>query len=30
MIIVGALIAALLGLTALARMPVDVFPNLNP
>jgi HAE1 family hydrophobic/amphiphilic exporter-1 len=28
-IIVGALIAALLGVTALARMPVDVFPNLK-
>ena len=28
-IIVGALIAALLGFTALARMPVDVFPNLK-
>jgi multidrug efflux pump subunit AcrB len=28
-IIVGALIVALLGLTAFARMPVDVFPNLK-
>ena len=28
-IIVGALITALLGLTALVRMPVDVFPNLK-
>ncbi|HME70289.1 MAG TPA: efflux RND transporter permease subunit, partial [Myxococcota bacterium] len=28
-IIVGALITALLGLTAFTRMPVDVFPNLK-
>jgi multidrug efflux pump subunit AcrB len=28
-IIVGALIVALLGLTAFARMPVDIFPNLK-
>jgi len=28
-IIVGALITALLGVTAFTRMPVDVFPNLN-
>ena len=28
-IIVGALIVALLGLTAFARMPVDVFPKLD-
>jgi HAE1 family hydrophobic/amphiphilic exporter-1 len=28
-IIVGALIVALLGITAFARMPVDVFPNLK-
>ncbi|HVM96098.1 MAG TPA: efflux RND transporter permease subunit, partial [Candidatus Acidoferrales bacterium] len=28
-IIVGALISALLGLIAFAKMPVDVFPNLN-
>ena len=28
-VIVGALITALLGLTAFARMPVDVFPNLK-
>jgi multidrug efflux pump subunit AcrB len=28
-IIVGALIIALLGITAFARMPVDVFPNLE-
>ena len=28
-IVVGALIVVLLGVTAFARMPVDVFPNLN-
>ena len=28
-IIVGALITTLLGLIAFAKMPVDVFPNLN-
>jgi len=28
-VIVGALIVALLGITAFARMPVDVFPNLK-
>jgi len=28
-VVVGACIAAILGLTALARMPVDVFPNLK-